>query len=62
MATESGISPTQLREQVTSPGGTTQAALQTFEEQGLEEIFRKAMNSALTRAEVMSADFGSASK
>ena len=62
MATESGINPTQLREQVTSPGGTTQAALQTFEEQGLEEIFRKAMSSALTRAEVMSADFGSASK
>lgn len=62
MATESSVDPTQLREQVTSPGGTTQAALQTFDDQGLEEIFRKAMNSALTRAEQMSADFGSAAK
>lgn len=60
MATESGTSPTQLREQVTSPGGTTQAALQTFEQQNLEEVFRRAMNSALDRAEEMSADFGSA--
>jgi len=62
MATESGTSATQLREQVTSPGGTTQAALQSFEQQNLEDVFRKAMNSALERAEVMSADFGSATK
>lgn len=62
MATESGTSATQLREQVTSPGGTTQAALQSFEQQNLEDVFRKAMNSALDRAEVMSADLGSATK
>ncbi|MDB9814811.1 pyrroline-5-carboxylate reductase [bacterium] len=62
MATESGTSATQLREQVTSPGGTTQAALQSFEQQNLEDVFRKAMNSALERAEVMSAGLGSAPK
>ena len=62
MATESDASATQLREQVTSPGGTTQAALQSFEQQNLEDVFRKAMNSALDRAEVMSADLGSATK
>ncbi len=62
MATESGTNPTQLREQVTSPGGTTQAALQSFEDQDLEETFRRAMNSALNRAEQMSAEFGSAPK
>lgn len=62
MATESDASATQLREQVTSPGGTTQAALQSFEQQNLEDVFRKAMNSALDRAEVMSADLGSAPK
>jgi len=62
MATESSANPTQLRQQVTSPGGTTEAALQTFEDQGLEDTFRKAMNSALTRAEQMSTDFGSAFK
>ena len=62
MATESDASATQLREQVTSPGGTTQAALQSFAQQNLEDVFRKAMNSALDRAEVMSADLGSAPK
>ena len=62
MAAQSNTNPSQLREQVTSPGGTTQAALQTFADQGLEDTFRKAMNSALTRAEQMSTDFGSATK
>lgn len=62
MATESDASATQLREQVTSSGGTTQAALQSFAQQNLEDVFRKAMNSALDRAEVMSADLGSAPK
>jgi pyrroline-5-carboxylate reductase len=46
-----------LREQVTSPGGTTQAALNTFEQLGLEATFREAMRSALNRAEEMAIDF-----
>lgn len=57
MATESGIGATQLREQVTSPGGTTQAALNTFEELGLETTFREAMRRAFHRAEEMATDF-----
>ena len=57
MATESGTGAGQLREQVTSPGGTTQAALNTFEQLGLEATFREAMRSALNRVEEMAIDF-----
>jgi len=57
MATESGTGATELREQVTSPGGTTQAALNTFEQLDLEATFREAMRSALNRAEEMAIDF-----
>ena len=57
MATESVAGVAQLREQVTSPGGTTQAALNTFEQLGLEATFREAMRSALNRAEEMAIDF-----
>ena len=57
MALQSGSSPSQLRRQVTSPGGTTERALSTFQKEGLETIFRNAMTSALKRAEEMSKDF-----
>ncbi|MBT5387747.1 MAG: pyrroline-5-carboxylate reductase [Porticoccaceae bacterium] len=59
MATETGIPPCQLRAQVTSPGGTTHAAISCFQEQGLEAIFRQAMNSAVGRAQEMSKDYSS---
>jgi pyrroline-5-carboxylate reductase len=49
--------PEQLRKQVTSPGGTTQAAIASFQAQDLETVFRAAMNSALARAKEMSDDF-----
>jgi pyrroline-5-carboxylate reductase len=57
MAKNSDLSPAQLREQVTSPGGTTERALNTFQQEDLEAIFRKAMTSAVARAEQMSKDF-----
>jgi pyrroline-5-carboxylate reductase len=57
MAINSDQSPSELRDQVTSPGGTTERALNTFRNEGLESIFRQAMNSALARAEEMSKDF-----
>ena len=59
MAIESGISAAELRDQVTSPGGTTQAAIKSFQQHGLEDIFRSAMTSAVERAEEMSKDFSS---
>jgi pyrroline-5-carboxylate reductase len=42
-------SPSVLREKVTSPGGTTAAALKVFEEAGLKEIVLKAMTAARDR-------------
>jgi pyrroline-5-carboxylate reductase len=42
-----------LREQVTSKGGTTAAALQTFNEHELSTIVAKAMRAAQSRAEEM---------
>ena len=57
LALTSNKTPTELRQQVTSPGGTTQAAIEGFQSEGIENVFRKAMNRALERAQQMSADF-----
>jgi pyrroline-5-carboxylate reductase len=43
-----------LRRQVTSPGGTTAAALSVFDGQGLERIVAQAMQAALNRAQELS--------
>ena len=56
LALASDQTPEQLSKQVTSPGGTTQAAIESFQEQDLEAVFRTAMNSALERAKEMSDD------
>ena len=47
---ETGLTPEELRRKVTSPGGTTEAALKTFEELGFEEIMEKAVLAARDRA------------
>jgi pyrroline-5-carboxylate reductase len=57
LALASDSAPDELRKQVTSPGGTTQAAIESFQAQDLENIFRTAMTSALERAKEMSDDF-----
>jgi pyrroline-5-carboxylate reductase len=43
--------PAELRIAVTSPHGTTQAALESFEEQGLSDVIAKAVGAAFRRAE-----------
>ncbi|KAJ5090230.1 pyrroline-5-carboxylate reductase [Penicillium argentinense] len=50
MMTTSDEEPGQLRKNVTSPNGTTFAALQTFEQQGFEGIVDKAVKAATERA------------
>lgn len=50
MLVESADSPGQLRKNVTSPNGTTFAALQTFEREGFEGIVDKAVRAATERA------------
>ena len=49
--------PAQLREQVTSPGGTTERALNVFNKENLASTLREAMHKAYERAEEMSEDF-----
>ena len=48
---DSGDSPTTLREKVTSPNGTTAAALASFSGDRLSEIVARAMKAARDRAE-----------
>lgn len=58
LALEMDDSPAELRKKVTSPGGTTEQAIKTFEEQGLIEIFNKAMTAARDRAEELADELG----
>ncbi|MDX8391388.1 MAG: pyrroline-5-carboxylate reductase [Mariprofundaceae bacterium] len=50
MLKESGKSAATLRQQVTSPGGTTQAALETMFEGQLPDAVRKAISAAAKRS------------
>ncbi len=50
MAVESGAEPAELRRQISSPGGTTLAALQVFEGHELRETVRLAVRRAKERA------------
>jgi len=54
IALESSESPEQLRKRVTSPGGTTQQALETFEEGGFTALVSKALHAARDRSIKMS--------
>jgi pyrroline-5-carboxylate reductase len=48
---KTGMTPTRLREMVTSPGGTTAAGIKVFEEKGFKDIIYDSLYSALKRAE-----------
>lgn len=54
IALESSESPEQLRQRVTSPGGTTQRAIETFEQGGFTELVAKALHAARDRSIEMS--------
>lgn len=49
-----GASPSKLRENVTSPNGTTFAALQVFESMDIEGIIKTAMRAARDRSQELS--------
>lgn len=53
-----GTSPQQLRANVTSPNGTTQAAIDSFQDQDFEMIVSHAMRAAYDRAKSMGVEFG----
>ncbi len=50
MALESDDNPATLRTMVTSPGGTTEQAINTFEAGGLEQLVMDAMRAARDRS------------
>jgi len=49
-ATDAGLPPETLRASVTSPGGTTAAAITSLENAGLRDIFREALDAARRRS------------
>jgi len=55
MLTESGEPPAELRRRVTSPNGTTQAAIETFESGGFRELVARAIHAATLRGGELSA-------
>lgn len=55
MLTESDEMPAELRRRVTSPGGTTQAAIETFEAGGFRALVDRAIGAATVRGRELSA-------
>ena len=55
MLTETGEAPAELRRRVTSPNGTTQAAIETFQAGGFEALVGKAIHAAAVRGGELSA-------
>ncbi|WP_150046346.1 MULTISPECIES: pyrroline-5-carboxylate reductase [Methylomonas] len=58
IALESSESPAELRLRVTSPGGTTQQAIETFQQNGFEALVAKALQAARDRSIEMSKQLG----
>lgn len=58
MASNSDLEPAQLRKNVTSPNGTTEQAINTFIENGLESLVDKALTAASDRSESLSDELG----
>ena len=58
MALESGEDAAVLRQRVTSPGGTTEKALEVLENGGLRALFSDALNAARKRSRQLAEQFG----
>ena len=58
MALTSHDSPTELRRKVTSPNGTTQAAIEVMDKQNMAQTIQDAMQACVTRSQELSAAFG----
>ena len=58
IALESDETPGQLRQRVTSPGGTTEKALQTFEDGAFNKLVSKALHAARDRSIEISKELG----
>ena len=53
MLDEAGESPAELRRRVTSPNGTTQAAIESFQAGGFEVLVDNALRAAQVRAGIV---------
>ncbi len=58
LALEIEEDPAVLRQNVTSPGGTTERAIQVLQQEGLEDIFNKALRAARDRAQELADQLG----
>ena len=58
MLVTSDNSPADLRKSVTSPNGTTFAALQTFEKLGLDKVVDAAVKASANRGAELGEEFG----
>ena len=58
MAQQSGEAPAALRKQVTSPNGTTAAALQAFTDGKFDELVKKALTAARDRGRQLAREAG----
>lgn len=58
MARSSAAEPAELRRNVTSPGGTTEAALHVFDSHDLAATIRSALAAAARRSRELAAEFG----
>ncbi|HUJ87868.1 MAG TPA: pyrroline-5-carboxylate reductase [Burkholderiales bacterium] len=58
LAAQSGEAPAALRERVTSKGGTTEAALRVFAEEGLAERLMRALEAASRRGAQLGEEIG----
>jgi pyrroline-5-carboxylate reductase len=58
MALESPEDAATLRRRVTSPGGTTERAITTFQENGLATLISKALKAAALRSRELAEEFG----
>jgi len=58
LAREGGEEPAVMREQVTSPGGTTAAALDVLERSGIRDTFARAIRAATQRSRQLAEEGG----
>jgi pyrroline-5-carboxylate reductase len=58
MALEAAESPSELRRKVTSPGGTTEQAINTFNDNGFTDLVKKALQAANDRSISLANDLG----
>ena len=58
MASQTDDDPAKLRENVTSPGGTTEAALNVMADSGIGDIVNAALKAANDRSKSLAEEFG----